>query len=242
MTKFEIVVRQRDPVASLLLRCVVLLLLAAVIAIASGCATLTGTSMQAVDIVTVDVRDRLVAGMHCEVTHNGGIESFKSPNATLSIRRGSEPLEIECTRGESIARGTAIARGENAMAHSFIPGGAFGAMIDHLSGHMYSYPTPLRLRVGEHLRFEHSDAATATLVAPVGSQLAAGNVVPIRPTAAVTAPTVAASAVSAGAVKATPIAPARAKPVAPAPAARPPVVGDSLDARDLRLRAAMEKE
>ena len=239
MTRIEIVVRQRTPVASLLLRCAVLALVVALIAVASGCATLTGESTQSIDVATVDARDRPVAGMHCEVTHSGGVDTFKSPNATLSIRRGAEPLEIECTRGDLVARGTAVSRGENAMVHSFIPGGSLGTMIDHLTGKMYTYPTPLRLRVGEHLRFEHSDAATAKLVAPVGSQIAAtaaGAPAPaVVSPAGASSPTVAAAAPArASAVRVTTVAPQAA-------AARPAVVSDSLDARDLRMRATAEK-
>ena len=217
-------------------------MLIGLIALASGCATLTGESTQSIEVVTVDARNRPVAGMHCEVTHSGGTETFKSPHASLSIRRGAEPLEIECKRGELIARGTAISRGENAMMHAFIPGGSLGAVIDHLSGNMYSYPTPLRLRAGEHLRFEHSDAATATLVAPVGSQLAANEPAPVVPATAAAAAVVAAPVTRTSAVRVTSIAPAVAKPAVAASAAQPPVVGDALDARDLRMRAAAEKK
>jgi hypothetical protein len=129
------------------------------------------------------------------------------------------------------------------MAHSFVPGGSLGTMIDHLTGKMYSYPTPLRLRVGEHLRFEHSDAATATLVAPVGTQLAAAHTAPAAQATAAAAPAVtAATAVRASAVRVTQIAPARPRTTAAAPSPPPSAVSDSLDARDLRMRGATEKK
>lgn len=238
MTRIEIVIRHRTPVASLLIRCAGIALLVAALLIAGGCATLTGESTQSIQVLTVDARDRPVAGMQCEVSHSGGADTFNSPAATLSIRRGSEPLQIECKNGEQIARGTAIARGENAIAHAFIPGGSLGAVIDHLSGRMYSYPTPLRLRVGEHLRFEHSDAATATLVAPVGAQLATIDDAP-RPALPATA---AVAPARSSAVRVTSIASVSVKPMAAAPLAHRPAVSDSLDARDLRLRTAAEQK
>lgn len=241
MIRIEIVVSHRVPVASLRMRCAGVALLVAAMLLASGCATLTVDSTQSIQVVTVDARNLPVAGMHCEVTHGGGTDTFKSPTATLSVRRGSDPLEIECKRDELIARGTAISRGENAIVHAFIPGGSLGTMIDHLTGNMYSYPTPLRLRVGEHLRFEHSGSASATLVAPVGAQLAAIDAAPVAQVTAVAAST-AATPVRANAVRVTSIKPTSAKPTAAAPVASLPVVSDSLDARDLRVRSAAEQK
>ena len=245
VTRFEIVIRQRTPVAALLFRFVLLAALIGAVVVASGCATLTGESTQSIQVVIVDARDRPAPGLHCEITHDGGNESFKSPAATLSIRRGAEPLEIDCRRNELMARGTAISRGENALAHAFIPGGSLGAVIDHLTGKMYSYPTPLRLRVGEHLRFEHSDAATATLVAPVGAQLAANQAAQSTPPAVAAAPSAAlvtaAVPLRVSAVRVTSVTPLATKPTV-APPALPDAAGDSLDARDLRLRASNEKK
>lgn len=221
VTRIELVVRPRSNLSPLIrfaLRLALVAAAAALLALATGCATLTGSATQTIDVVTVDARDRPIAGMSCSASHSGGAESFTSPSATIAVRRSAEPLHVECKRGAQIARGTAVARGESALAHSFIPGGAVASIIDYVSGYMYSYPTPLRLRAGEHLRFEHSDAASATWVENVGSAPAA----PTEPAPARTA-----------AVRTT-------RPAA-APAPRHTDAEASFDARDMRARAAAER-
>lgn len=119
--------------------------------------------MQEVSIQTVDANDRPVNGMRCRVT-NGPAEYFgNSPMFNLGVRRSSSDLEIECRKGNLIARGTAVSRGKGLLT-TVLPGGTAAMVVDHLSGYRYSYPTWIQLRVGEHLIF---DANNDTLLRPV---------------------------------------------------------------------------
>lgn len=210
-----------------------------VAALLSGCATLSGSATQAIEIQTVDERDRAVHGMQCRVANGAGEQVVTSPANEVRVRRSSTDLEIECRLGARIARGTAVARGDAKMENSFIPGGSIAALIDHLSGYMYSYPTPLKLRVGEHLRFEFSDAPRAEFVAslvPPGAAPAPADLPPVIATAVMPAQVPAPSAAGAPARAAT--RPRQSgRPVAAASAAPPAIKHESLDPRDLRLRA-----
>jgi len=134
----------------------------------TGCATLTGSSTQTIEVTTVDARDRAVRGMTCTLTHGPGSYVVDSPAVDLEIKRSSSDLEIECRRGSQLARGTVVPRAESAIAHSFIPGGSIATLVDYATGAMYTYPSPLRLRIGQHLRFEAGGEARATVVATVG--------------------------------------------------------------------------
>jgi hypothetical protein len=134
----------------------------------TGCATLTGSSTQTIEVTTVDARDRAVRGMTCTLTHGPGSYVVDSPAVDLEIKRSSSDLEIECRRGSQLARGTVVPRAESAIAHSFIPGGSIATLVDYATGAMYTYPSPLRLRIGQHLRFETGSEARATVVANVG--------------------------------------------------------------------------
>ena len=134
----------------------------------TGCATLTGSSTQTIEVTTVDARDRAVRGMTCTLTHGPGSYVVDSPATGLEIKRSSSDLEIECRRGSQLARGTVVPRAESAIAHSFIPGGSIATLVDYATGAMYTYPSPLRLRIGQHLRFEAGGEARATVVATVG--------------------------------------------------------------------------
>jgi hypothetical protein len=134
----------------------------------TGCATITGSSTQTIDIVTLDTKDRPVRGMTCTLTHGPGNYVVDTPAVDLEIRRSASDLEIECRRGSQIAKGTVVSRGESAMAHSFIPGGSIATLVDYMSGAMYTYPSPVRLKIGQHLRFESGGEAKASVVATVG--------------------------------------------------------------------------
>jgi hypothetical protein len=138
----------------------------------AGCATLTGSTTQTIDVTTVDARDRPVRGMTCTLSHAPGTYVFDTPGMEVEIKRSASDLEIECRRGSQIARGTVVSRGESAMAHSFIPGGSIATLVDYATG--ATYPSPLRLKIGQHLRFESGGEARATVVATVGDPKAPG--------------------------------------------------------------------
>ncbi|GIL07311.1 MAG: hypothetical protein AMXMBFR72_24580 [Betaproteobacteria bacterium] len=215
-----------------------------VAALLSGCATLSGTATQAIEIQAVDERDRAVRGMECRVANSAGEQVVTLPANEVQVRRSSAELEIECRLGAHVARGTAVPRGDAKMENSFIPGSSIAALVDHLSGYMYSYPTPLKLRVGEHLRFEFSDAPRAELVASLAPPGTAAPA-PAGPLPVIATPVIpaqipaqsAAPSAAGAAARATMRPQPNGRPVAAAPAAPPAIKHESLDPRDLRLRA-----
>ena len=122
----------------------------------AGCATLTGTPTQSVNIQVVDAMDRPVPGMRCHAS-NGSADYFgDSPMHDLKVRRSASDLLIECHRGSLIARGTAVSRGSvvDGAVKALLPGGTAMLAVDHISGYRYAYPDWVRLRVGEHLVFD----------------------------------------------------------------------------------------
>lgn len=124
----------------------------------TGCATVTGEPMQDVSIVTVDAQDRPVDGLRCRVTNDSAVYVGNSPMFGLQVRRSSSDLQIECSRGVQVARGTAVSRGGlRGAANLVLPGGTALMAVDHLTGYRYTYPQLLRLKLGEHLIFDASD-------------------------------------------------------------------------------------
>ncbi len=154
-------------------RALCLALIGGLVALSSGCATITGSVTQSIDIVAHDQRDRPVAGMDCALKNDAGEYSAATPAVEVVVRRSSSELEIECRRGPLVARATVVPRADSAVAHAFIPLGSVATLIDYATGAMYTYPSPLKLRIGQHLRYEMSTEARASVVATVGdAQLA----------------------------------------------------------------------
>ncbi len=194
----------------------------------SGCATLTGSSSQRLEITVLDARDRPVAGMVCTLTHGAGTYTVQLPAADLEIRRSGTELEIECRRGDLAARGTVVPRAESAIAHAFLPGGSLATLIDHATGAMYTYPSPLALRVGQHLRFEVGAQAKASVIASLGetalpdTRAGAAPLVTARAAPEPVAPTPPQPAAPSAPAMPTRSTPQKAPPAKPVPAAGTP--------------------
>jgi hypothetical protein len=156
-----------------ILRAICRVVASSLLIVTTGCATITGSSTQTIEVTTLDARDRPVKGMTCTLTHGPGSYVVDTPAIDLEIRRSASDLEIECRRGSQLAKGTVIPRAESAIAHSFIPGGSIATLVDYATGAMYTYPSPLRLRIGQHLKFESGGEAKATVVANTGDPYAA---------------------------------------------------------------------
>jgi hypothetical protein len=203
---------------------------------ASGCATLSQSSTQEIVVLAYDQRDRPVTGMTCTLNNGAGEARFSTPANSVTVRRHYADLEIECTRGGDAAKGTVVARREN-LEQALVPFGWVAVGVDHLTGHLYAYPDVVRLRVGQHLRYEFSrEARAAGVIATLGQEAdsadlqAAPRVVamPIAAPAPTAQPVAAANgrAARAGTVTATrapaatsvtPAAPVRSAPVRSAP-------------------------
>ena len=138
------------------LRCLLPALTAALLA--AGCATVTGTADQVIQIRTVDSADRPVAGLRCHASNAMADYYGNSPMIDLKVRRSSSDLLIECKGRGMVARGTAISRGNLAgLAAAVLPGGTAMLMIDYITGYSQAYPGWIQLRIGEDLVFDASN-------------------------------------------------------------------------------------
>jgi hypothetical protein len=201
--------------------------LAAAAAVATGCGTVTLPSQQPLQILAFDAADRPVTGMACRISNAIGEWTVSTPAIDVPVRRSHSDLQIECRRGSEVAMGTVAAR-RDGLEQALVPFGSVAVAIDHLTGHLYSYPTVVRLRVGQHLRFEFStEARAAGLIATVGETMVVdlgGTPAPREPmpeaAAAATPPKPASAARPAKRTVTSPVS-ATATRAAPAPAPRP---------------------
>jgi hypothetical protein len=149
-----VVFRHMDaPAAKNSFKLLLLLLVTISSMLSAGCATVTGTPMQPVSIQAVDAFDRPIDGMRCRIANSAADYFGTTPMYDLQVRRSSSDLEVECRRGALLARATAVSRGTHLLS-AMMPGGTAAMIIDHVTGYRYSYPSRLKLRVGEHLVFD----------------------------------------------------------------------------------------
>jgi hypothetical protein len=134
-----------------------------------GCSTLQGDFHQNLQIDALDAQNHPVSGMQCQLGSGTSAKTVVTP-ATVRVRRAMTSLEIECRHDSLVATATVKSRRER-MEEALLPFGSVGVFVDHLSGSLYSYPTTIHLRVGQHLVLEHGGEA----------QVASAEAIPLAP-------------------------------------------------------------
>lgn len=130
---------------------------AALLAMLTGCASITGDSVQSVRIETMDKAGEEIAEADCEISNEYGMYRTKTPGVAM-VRRSSTDLIINCKKeGQSRASANAISRANAGMFGNILIGGGIGAIIDHSKGTAYTYPTWMKLTFGEVVTFDRSD-------------------------------------------------------------------------------------
>ncbi len=117
------------------------LILTSLLALLGGCASVTNTDSQDINVTVRDKVGVQISDAKCEWRNSKGSNSF-TPPAILRVRRDYDPLQITCTHS-TLGKATELinSRGTTAMAGNAIVGGLIGAAIDHSSGAAYQYPT-----------------------------------------------------------------------------------------------------
>ena len=120
-----------------------------------ACASITSDSMQTLRVETLDKDGKSVAGAACTLSNDRGVFNATTP-ATVSVRKSSEDLSIDCKKdGEpAVATGRLISRAGAGMFGNILIGGGIGAIIDHSKGVAYNYPDWVQLIFGEPQVFD----------------------------------------------------------------------------------------
>lgn len=123
----------------------------------TGCATITKDANQSVQIETWSKDQQRLTGAKCVAKNDRSSAETTSPG-TLSIHRSSENLNVTCEKdGHPQGNAIAISRLNGGMFGNIIFGGGVGAIIDHNKGTAYTYPSWLRVVMGETLTYDRSD-------------------------------------------------------------------------------------
>lgn len=125
----------------------------------SGCASITMDSKQAVRIETFTKDEQPVAA-RCVAKNDFGEWIAYSPG-TITVHRSSQDLNIVCEREKNdnaAGQGESISRSNMAFAgNSVMVGGVVGVLIDHTTGAGYSYPSWIKIIMGDRLAYDRKD-------------------------------------------------------------------------------------
>ena len=119
------------------------------LSVASGCATITSSDTQDLNLTTSERNGTIVEKAKCTLKNDKGQWEAETP-AIVSVHRSSKDLSVECEKpNQNKGLLKAISRAAGGMFGNVIIGGGIGAIIDHSTGKGYNYPDELPVVMGE---------------------------------------------------------------------------------------------
>ncbi|BCO29520.1 hypothetical protein MIZ03_4443 [Rhodoferax lithotrophicus] len=139
-----------------------LTILGILIALTTGCASITGSDMQQLSLTAKGDDAKSVEGVKCTLQNDKGTWEAITPSF-INVRRSSEDLTVECKKdGEKDGLLKAISRAAGSMWGNIVFGGGIGAIIDHNKGTGYNYPDALPVQMGSSVIVDRKAQETTT--------------------------------------------------------------------------------
>jgi hypothetical protein len=137
-------------------------------ALTSGCSTLTGSTTQSVSVRTKDQSGTEISDVACDLVNKDGTWFVKSPGSVV-IHRSNDDLQINCKK-DGVPNGSAAAVSDvkGSMVGNIVFGGGIGAIMDHVNGSAYEYPTLLEIVMGTFTKIESPRQPESANKSPMG--------------------------------------------------------------------------
>ena len=132
-------------------------LLALMVSMFSGCASLTKEDYQRVQVETYSKDNVLIANVKCRARNERG-DWLVFSSGPLTVHRSAQNLLVTCEKeGEATGYATLVSRLNDGMVGNVFYGGGVGAILDDYNGNGYSYPDWVRVVMGENLVFDRKE-------------------------------------------------------------------------------------
>jgi len=125
-------------------------ILFSILAIVSGCSTLTGEgTSQNIAVFTYKSDNEMLDGARCQLTNDEGSWTAITP-ASVMVHRSNKDLVVRCVKdGYSDGQANVVSDTKANMFGNIIFGGGVGAIIDHNNGSAYVYPSTVNITMGQ---------------------------------------------------------------------------------------------
>ena len=125
-------------------------ILFSILAIVSGCSTLTGEgTSQNIAVFTYKSDNEMLDGARCQLTNDEGSWTAITP-ASVMVQRSNKDLVVRCVKnGYSDGQANVVSDTKANMFGNIIFGGGVGAIIDHNNGSAYVYPNTVNITMGQ---------------------------------------------------------------------------------------------
>ena len=121
-----------------------------ILALVSGCSTLTGEgTSQNIAVFTYKSDNKMLDGARCQLTNDEGSWTAITP-ASVMVQRSNKDLVVRCIKdGYSDGQANVVSDTKANMFGNIIFGGGVGAIIDHNNGSAYVYPNTVNITMGQ---------------------------------------------------------------------------------------------
>ena len=125
-------------------------ILFSILALVSGCSTLTGEgTSQNIAVFTYKSDNEMLDGARCQLTNDEGSWTAITP-ASVMVQRSNKDLVVRCVKdGYSDGEANVVSDTKSNMFGNIIFGGGVGAIIDHNNGSAYVYPNTVNITMGQ---------------------------------------------------------------------------------------------
>ncbi len=117
----------------------------------TGCASITGSSLQPVSVQTVQ-GNKEVAGVGCTLTNDAG-KWFVTTPGSVTVNKSTGDMAVDCEQdGDLVGHETVVSKSNGAVWGNIIAGGGIGYIIDRNTGAGFDYPTSITVmlrKIGE---------------------------------------------------------------------------------------------
>lgn len=118
----------------------------------SGCASVTGSTTQAISIQSRAANGKEIKEAQCDLVNKRGTYFISTPG-TLTISRSNDNLMVTCRKdGFDNGRATVVSDTKGSMFGNILLGGGIGAIVDHNNGSAYEYPSFIQVVMGQDVQ------------------------------------------------------------------------------------------
>jgi len=134
----------------------------------TGCASITGSTSQSVSVRTKDQNGAEISGVNCDLVNKNGTWFITSPGSVV-VHRSNDDMKVTCKK-EGISPGTAavVSDVKGSMFGNIVFGGGIGAIVDHVDGSAYEYPTLIEIAMGTFTKIESPKTPVTETKNPMG--------------------------------------------------------------------------
>lgn len=130
------------------------LAVAVVAGLTSGCASITGSPNQSISVQAREQNGGEVTGAACELTNNKGKWFVTTPGSVM-IHRSNDDMQVSCNKtGYEPGRVAVVSETKGSMFGNILLGGGIGAIVDHNNGSAYEYPAFIQILMGAFSKIE----------------------------------------------------------------------------------------